>query len=539
MKSIQITMVGMLTSKETPELINCKIGDEVIFEEDPTNPKDPNAIKIKTKKGDLLGFVASSPLRVQFGTINVAEFKTYIAKEKYTGILRAEISSSNTKMISYICEAIPFVEPTKKNNTAAKKIAARKKKEVKPDLVSFVLRGTTVEYPERNIALQRVTAGEKIMVRMAIVDEKVLCLMDGIAIGAVKIESERYDDLLKVLEGREIMGKIAKFKANSIEVSADLNNSNSVFSEEMDRIIDNDICTEESMKCRVKYLKSIKIADQDILTIFAKIKKYPDKYKDRMITPKVYFIDDGGYVAKSLEYLDLGSYLRYVGDKATGKNTLTENLAWIYAVPLFEVAVNEELDKVDLLGSRVIDTDDNGNMKMPYEIAPLVEGLEVGGLIVIDEVNIGRASILTILHGVDQRKRIEVPGYGTVNIHEDARIILTMNEDYCGTTDINEATVDRFVPIIFENPNDISMVLKGIYPEARKEKLDNCQKVYSELRRLNADGHISTFAISIRGFISAMKVRNFKEGLIDNIANKGENRVERESIKRVIESLIA
>ena len=60
------------------------------------------------------------------------------------------------------------------------------------------------------------------------------------------------------------------------------------------------------------------------------------------------------------------------------------------------------------------------------------------------------------------------------------------------------------------------------------------------LKDLYHDGKISSYAISIRGFIDALDVVNelgLKSGIETNVANKGIDRMEREVLKEELKLL--
>ena len=181
-------------------------------------------------------------------------------------------------------------------------------------------------------------------------------------------------------------------------------------------------------------------------------------------------------------------------------------------------------------------------MNTPYEISPVIEALESGGFLVIDEVNLIRAGALSVLNGLDSRKRLEISGYGRVEVDSGARVILTMNEGYVATMPLNEATSDRFEPIVFEDPETIEPLLQGLFPEAPKEMISICQTVYKALKEMNAEGTISSYAISIRGMRSAIRLalnnnKSIAKYLHQKIAGRGQDVTERMVIHGIIKDI--
>jgi len=143
---------------------------------------------------------------------------------------------------------------------------------------------------------------------------------------------------------------------------------------------------------------------------------------------------------------------------------------------------------------------------------------------------------------LDDRRRIEVPGYKTVNLDPNAMVIATQNRDYQSTFDNNEATIDRFVPIIFPSLTCIESILYARVPGIETKVVDICQDMYLRLKNAIVDGEISERTMSIRGFIDACLVVEqdipLKDALIDNIAHRATDGDEREFIIHMIDALL-
>ncbi len=56
-------------------------------------------------------------------------------------------------------------------------------------------------------------------------------------------------------------------------------------------------------------------------------------------------------------------------------------------------------------------------------------------------------AIVVVHSALDYRRIIDVPGYERVNLHPATRFIGTMNYEYAGTKELNEALVSRFMVI--------------------------------------------------------------------------------------------
>ena len=70
----------------------------------------------------------------------------------------------------------------------------------------------------------------------------------------------------------------------------------------------------------------------------------------RVIEPYVEFIGDE-IVEQAARVLLLGENLLLSGPKATGKNILAENLAWMFGRPVYTVSFNANTDSSALIGT--------------------------------------------------------------------------------------------------------------------------------------------------------------------------------------------
>lgn len=295
-----------------------------------------------------------------------------------------------------------------------------------------------------------------------------------------------------------------------------------------------------------KYLKSNKVSPKQIKRVFESMRTYADDIQNRIPNPTVKYKDTVGLVKKSIVYLNTGKHLRFVGEKGVGKNVLIETLAWVYQRPLYEMALNSQTDKMDILGSKTFEStvDEDGKEKtvMSFDKEVLVEAMEVGGFMNLDEINTADPSVLVVLHPIaDGRGRLEVPGYGLVEADENFSLILSMNQDYIGTSPLNEATRDRFIPILFpENPS-IAKMLAVRVPDANPVDIDLADRVYGSIMKLVKDGQLTNDCVTNRGFIDSLEVAEdlgLQEALLDNIANRIEDEEYRTTVASLIDDIV-
>lgn len=248
--------------------------------------------------------------------------------------------------------------------------------------------------------------------------------------------------------------------------------------------------------------------------------------------------DSFGALTRCLAYRLSGMYLRLVGSKGCGKNTLIQTVDWLLNVPQYRMQGNAELDKLDLLGGPTIE---NGTMR--YRLSDMLRYLAAGADVVLDEGNTIKPECADVLHSLtDAARQIQVPGYGLVQMHPHSAFTITMNEDYAGTNFMNEATIDRFTPIHIAEPESIVDVLHRVVPEAGTASLNICDYVYCAIRdRIRSAGGLEPDAMTIRGFIDALRAEpllGLRWGLLDNVASKPQDAYTRLQLTELIESMV-
>ena len=138
-----------------------------------------------------------------------------------------------------------------------------------------------------------------------------------------------------------------------------------------------------------------------------------------------------------------GENLLLTGVKATGKNVLAENLAWIFGRPVYNVSFHVNTNSGDLIG-----TDTFVNNEVQLRKGSIYRCAQYGGFGILDEINMAKNDAVSVLHAsLDYRRCIDVPGYDKIDMHPASRFIGTMNYGYAGTKELNEALVSRFLVI--------------------------------------------------------------------------------------------
>ena len=228
------------------------------------------------------------------------------------------------------------------------------------------------------------------------------------------------------------------------------------------------------------------------------------------------------------------------GPKATGKNLLSDNLSEIFGRPQWNTSFHINTDSASLIGTDTfIDNEVKLRRGSVYECAVN------GGFGIFDEINMAKNDAIVVLHSaLDYRRVIDVPGYERIKLHPATRFIGTMNYEYAGTKELNEALVSRFlvidIPAVDEEK--LKMILKREFPTVDEEKLLQFIGIFMDLQLKAENGEISTKAIDLRGMIGALKTikRGLKPTLAINMGITGKtfDIYEKEMVSDIIRTRI-
>ena len=234
-------------------------------------------------------------------------------------------------------------------------------------------------------------------------------------------------------------------------------------------------------------------------------KNYPvdEQMKSRITQPSMAFYGTE-ILNRAVTALLEGENLLLCGDKATGKNILAENLAWIFGRPVYDISFHVNTDSSSLIG-----TDTFVNNEVKLREGPIYQCARWGGFGILDEINMAKSDAVSVLHGVlDFRRILDVPGYDRISLHPAARFIATMNYGYAGTKELNEALVSRFMVI---NMPSLTMermyqILENLFPSIRREAEEQFAGLFLDLQMKAQNGEISTKAVDMRGLIGALRM---------------------------------
>ena len=277
----------------------------------------------------------------------------------------------------------------------------------------------------------------------------------------------------------------------------------------------------EALQARINTFRSMYPTEEEVLS--------------RVTEPSMPFYGTN-ILEKAVTALLEGENLLICGDKATGKNVLAENLAWIFGRPIYNISFHVNTDSNSLIG-----TDTFKDNEVQLRKGPIYQCARYGGFGILDEINMAKNDAVSVLHATLEYRRImDVPGYDRVKLHPATRFIATMNYGYAGTKELNEALVSRFMVINMPSltKDRLEQILQSIFPSIEPEALEQFSGLFLDLQLKAKNGEISTKAVDLRGLIGA--IRLVSGGLrpadaIDmGITNKCFDGFERELIRDIV-----
>lgn len=271
-------------------------------------------------------------------------------------------------------------------------------------------------------------------------------------------------------------------------------------------------------------------------------KQYPveEKMRVRIPNPPIPFYGKE-LLEMSIAALLKGENLLLSGGKATGKNILAENLAYIFGRPSYNISFHVNVDSAALIGT---DTFIDNEVRLRKGMVTLCA--ENGGFGVFDEINMAKNDAVSVLHAaLDYRGIIDIPGYERIELHPATRFIGTMNYGYAGTKELNEALVSRFMVINMPKQDEetVSLILKTYFPEIKENALKQFVGLFMDLQLKAEHSEISTKSVDIRGMIGALKT--IQTGLKPTsavnmgITNKSFDIFEREIVEDIVMTRIS
>ncbi len=256
------------------------------------------------------------------------------------------------------------------------------------------------------------------------------------------------------------------------------------------------------MQAELDFLKEQRISEGLIRDLEEFRSRYDveEAVKTRVARPVIPF-----YGRKILEMsiagLLQGENLLLAGAKATGKNILAENLAFIFGRPIYNVSFHVNTSSAELIG-----TDTFRNNEVELRKGSIYQCAQYGGFGILDEINMAKNDAVSVLHAtLDYRRSIDVPGYEKIDLHPAARFIGTMNYGYAGTKELNEALVSRFMVIDMPSQTEetLQFIMEKLLPDMKEQARKQWIGLFLDLQQKAENGEISTKSLDLRGMIAA------------------------------------
>lgn len=291
------------------------------------------------------------------------------------------------------------------------------------------------------------------------------------------------------------------------------------------------------MRTELEFLRTQGVSEALIADVERFSNQYPveDSVKNRLAEPPIPF-----YGREVLEMaaaaLLQGENLLLTGAKATGKNVLAENLAFIFGRPVYNVSFHVNTSSAELIG-----TDTFRNNEVELRKGSIYQCAQYGGFGILDEINMAKNDAVSVLHAtLDYRRSIDVPGYDKIDLHPAARFIGTMNYGYAGTKELNEALVSRFLVIDMppQNEETLGYILEQIFPDMKRRAKEQWMGIFLDLQIKAENAEISPKALDLRGLMAA--ARTVRQGLSPALAlqmgivNKCFDMFEKEIVRDVV-----
>ena len=255
----------------------------------------------------------------------------------------------------------------------------------------------------------------------------------------------------------------------------------------------------------------------------------------RISKPPVEFIGEE-ILNLAVSALLQGENVLLCGEKATGKNILADNLAWLFGRPSYNISFHVNTDSSTLIGT---DTFTGGEVRLRR--GPVAQAAEEGGFCILDEINMAKNEAMAVMHSVlDYRRLIDVPGYQPIPMHPATRFIATMNYGYAGTRELNEALVSRFVVIRMPalEEGQLRRLLLADAPGASEEDVKRCVGLFLDLNEKAINGEISTRPVDMRGMVAALRMMAdgmaAKDAIALGITNKCFDEYEHQLVQDVV-----
>jgi len=212
------------------------------------------------------------------------------------------------------------------------------------------------------------------------------------------------------------------------------------------------------------------------------------------------------------------------GPTGVGKTTAIRVIATVLNYPLFIIEGNEFTDDADFIGEHTIR--EKGVISVID--GQMTKAAEYGGILLVDEINIIDADVLSLLNPFtdDRRSFLSTPRGETIHSHEMTRFACTLNEgdEYAGTKQMNTALKNRFVTELYGFPGktEVKEIIDHFAERSSTKYLDDIS--FIEKERISQMYGILTSAAN--DGVLPMDIGSIRtlSKLVDNVPGLGFNK---------------
>ena len=322
--------------------------------------------------------------------------------------------------------------------------------------------------------------------------------------------------------------------------------------------------------------------------LLEKVEKFRKRQKSRLLKEQINRIPESNYIPQGRELVSAVSALMYdtwapplfMGPAGAGKSTLAEACAEILHLPLCRISGGIDLNAAYLLGEKTlspVEAADNvltakialacaksgskltseevntiseklrtSTMQVVHEPGILLQAIQKGEMILVDEVNMVIPEVTSLLHSLlDWQRSITVPGIGEIKAHPDFRFVSAMNVGYMGTRPLNKAFRDRFrgIQVASITQETLQKLLEEKTDKKTAKKLSNIYQTIYDAVYSPSGATLSESCISLRALLRAaeeysMKTGSLQEITVSCLTESIESENERTQLKDLIEMKI-
>lgn len=261
-------------------------------------------------------------------------------------------------------------------------------------------------------------------------------------------------------------------------------------------------------------------------------------------------IGQGGYTAPVPDLLydalvatALQKNILLQGPTGSGKTKLAEWISNVYQKPMHMINCSVDLDAEAMLGYKTIEYR-NQEPHIEFIPGPVIQAMQQGEILYIDEINMAKPETLPILNGIlDYRRSITNPFTAeVVRAQPGFHVIASVNIGYIGTVPLNEALKNRFITL--EVPYLQGEQLKALLQKQSVQKnealLEKLVQLSEDLVFQAASGQLAEDAASIRALLDAADLSVYlplERAIQRAITDKLEDQREKAMIHNLVETI--